>query len=696
MRVVLGAGRSEASFWKVAHFARVALVVRPTIISAFAFVGDFDAGAAGVAGVAVGLAVDAADRIPEVETGARLVRYADSRATPLRIVQAEAVTGQLLADFAALAFIIGPALVRRDADAGATAIGAAGVVTITRWDIAVLTALAIIVAPAPLFAALTLVGDLDAVAPGIHGSATVGDAVGPTNGIVGKAHDGTLCLTEVGARVTDQLTGAVLVGAALAFAAFAFVGNPDSGAAGLAMVAVGVAVDATDGSPDIGADAQLVAFAFVGDLDPMAPGIFLAAAVGHVVGSTHGVVAEASDVAHGLAGVFRWVADLISRTILVGAALAFTLAFMGDLHPGAAGSALVTIGSAVDAADRSPVGGADARLVGHADPRATTARVVFGAGRSEAAVVSLAMLAAVAVVIGPADIFAFAFVVDPDAGATGEAGVGVGVAVDAADGGVLFSADTSVLAFAFVVDPDAGASCSAGIAVGFTIDAADGSVLGGADAVVVALTAVFDGDAGAAGLASVAVGVAVDAAHGLPLVGATTCLELADTVTDGGAGRVGIVVTGTQAVVGITIMIIGAFIVAHAQWRFGAVTGVAAVLVDDKAVWARFDAEYQWTLGPAFAFVGNQCVGTLSLAAIAVGITVEAAHGSVDLGAHAHVVVLGASALDTDLALGAIRVDATGCFREAVFVAHEDNRTDRDADEFHCSGRQCHFQSPFE
>jgi len=283
---------------------------------------------------------------------------------------------------------------------------------------------------------------------------------------------------------------------------------------------------------------------------------------------------------------------------------------------------------------------------------------------------------------------------DLDPGATGKAGVRVGDAVNATDGSVLFGADARVFALTSVGDLNTGAAGLAGIAVGLSVDAANGSVLGGADAVVLALAAVLDGDTGAAGLACVTVGVAVDAANRLPLVGAATCLGLAHAVTDGGAGGVGIIITGAQADVRTTIMIRRAVVVAQTQGRLSAVTGLAAVRVDDIPVGAGFHAQDQRTFTVTLTLVGDQGVSAVSLAAVPVGLSVEAAYGCINLGAHAHVVIFGARALDTDLALGAVRIDAAWFVRKAVVVAHKDDRTDRDPDEFYCFGRQGHCQSP--
>ena len=164
MGITLSTRRSQATFGDVAVLAAVALVVRPTDLDAFAFVGHLDALAAGVAAVAVRVAVDATDRLPQVVAEAGLLRDTDTGAAAVRVVQTNGIARELLAHLAALTLII---------------------------------------RPARFLTALTFVSDLGAVAPSGHGTAAVGDAVGPTDRLIAKAHDLAGFLTEVLRRVTD-------------------------------------------------------------------------------------------------------------------------------------------------------------------------------------------------------------------------------------------------------------------------------------------------------------------------------------------------------------------------------------------------------------------------------------------------------------------------------------------------------------
>jgi len=427
--VVLRAGRPEASLGKVADLTGVTLVVRPAVVSALTVVGDLDAGAASVAGVAVGLTIDAADWVPEVKARAWLIGHADTRAAA--IGAGWVTVADRLADFAAITVFVGPTLVRWHAHPSTAAIGACGVVAVAGGDVTHFATFAVVVAVAPFLSAFAIVGDPDAVAPRVHFAAAVGFAVDTADRVVGEAHNRTLGLAEIRARVANQVAGAVFVRAAFALSAFALMGNLNAGTARLAAIAVGFSVDTAHGSPDIGADAQLVALALVGDLDAVAPRVFLAATVGVAVGPAYGFVTEACDVADRLAGVIGRIADFVARAIVVGATLAFALTSVGNLDTGTLGDARVAVGSAVDTAHWIPVGGADAGLVRYADAGAAALGAVF---TETVARKLFTVFACGALVIGPAELFTLTFVSDLNTSATGITGVGVGPAVDAADG----------------------------------------------------------------------------------------------------------------------------------------------------------------------------------------------------------------------------------------------------------------------
>lgn len=309
------------------------------LLTAGAFVFDLDPGAASFAGIAVGLAVCAADRREDVGANAT-------------VAEAGAATGARAIGHRIAGAAVATRLVRR---AGR--------------------------------AALASVQNLYAVARGIDGAAAVGVTVGSADWIRYEAGD--LASRAALAVATHRLASAVVVARALT--TLTFVSDLDAGTARFAGVVVGLAVDAADRIEDVGANARFAeagatarvralfdrfasavcgagfvggansfTLAFVDHHCTVALGVDLAAEVCVAVAAAHWIGNETLYRAGGPALVVA--ADGVAGAVVVAATFPAALAFVGNFDSGASRFAGVAIRLAVKTADWGEDIGADARI----------------------------------------------------------------------------------------------------------------------------------------------------------------------------------------------------------------------------------------------------------------------------------------------------------------------------------------------
>ena len=210
--------------------------------------------------------------------------------------------------------------------------------------------------------------DLDVRAGGPTG-VRVGHAVGAANRLphvradAGRAHVAAAAVRDVDAgapraaavavgHAVDPTHGAADVRAVVAALAASAVRDLDAGTARLAGIAIGLAVHAADRRVDVEALAA-AAGPLVVHLGAVAVSVGRSARVGHAVGAADRIVLDTEHLARGLAPGRGRVADLVTTTVLVVAALlVLALPSVVDLDAGAARLAGVAIAAAVHPADR--------------------------------------------------------------------------------------------------------------------------------------------------------------------------------------------------------------------------------------------------------------------------------------------------------------------------------------------------------